>query len=139
MFKTALAGAVALATVGSFSISYDGVGIAPAAAQEVVVSHAQIARLKSVLHLTADQEHLWRPVEATLRTIAQQQQQQQKYRVASADSSFYERAQSRVSGYAITMVSMQKLRAAAQPLIGRLNDEQKHAGMQVLQSMGVSF
>jgi len=136
MFKTALAGAVALATVASFSISFDGVGIAPAAAQEVVVSHAQIARLRSALHLTADQEHLWRPVEATLRTIAQQQQ---KYRVASADSTFYERAQSRVSGYAITMVSMQKLRAAAQPLIGRLNDDQKHAGMQVLQSMGVSF
>ncbi len=136
MFKTALAGAVALATVGSFSISLDGVRIAPAAAQEMVVSHSQIARLKSALHLTSDQEHLWRPVEATLRTLAQQQQQ---YRVASADGGFIDRTQSRISGYALTAVSLQRLRSAAQPLIGRLNDEQKHAGMQVLQSMGVSF
>jgi len=137
MFKTALVGAVALATVSTLSISCDGVGISSASAQEVVVSHSQISRLKSALHLTADQEHLWRPVEATLRALAHQQQ---KYRVASADaSSFMERAQSRISGYALTAVSMQKLRTAAQPLIGRLNDEQKHAGMQVLQSMGVSF
>jgi hypothetical protein len=136
MFKTALVGAVALATVSTLSISCDGVGISSASAQEVVVSHSQISRLKSALHLTADQEHLWRPVEATLRVIAHQQQ---KYRVASADSGFIERAQSRISGYALTAMSMQKLRAAAQPLIGRLNDDQKHAGMQVLQSMGVSF
>ncbi len=134
MFKTALAGAVALATV-TFSISLDGIGIAPAAAQEVVVSHTQIARLKSALHLTADQEHFWRPVEATLRAIAHQQQQ---YRVASADG-FIARTQSRLSGYALTAMSMQRLRTAAEPLIGRLNDEQRHAGMMVLASMGVSF
>lgn len=138
MFKTALVGAVALATVSSFSISLDGVRIAPASAQEIVVSHSQIARLKSALHLTPDQENLWRPVEATLRALAHQQQQ---YRVASLsiDSSFVERTQSRISGYALTAASLQRLRSAAQPLIGRLNDEQKSAGMRVLQSMGVSF
>jgi hypothetical protein len=135
MFKTALAGAVALATVGSFSFSRDGVGVTPAAAQEVVVSHAQIARLKSVLHLTADQERLWRPVETTLRALVQQQQ----YRVASADAGFIERTQSRLSGYAITAVALQRLRAAAEPLIARLDDEQKHAGMDVLHAMGVGF
>ncbi len=135
MFKTALAGAVALATVGSFSISLDGIRVTPANAQEIVVSHAQIARLKSALRLTADQEHFWRPVEATLRALAHQQ----KYRVASMDASFIERAHSRISDYALTAVSLQRLRSAAQPLIGRLNDEQKSAGMQVLQSMGGSF
>jgi hypothetical protein len=136
MFKSALAGAVALATVGSVSISFEGVRVTPAAAQEIVVSHAQIARLKSALHLTMDQEHLWRPVEVTLRAMAHQQQQ---YRVASADGGFVERAQSRISGYALTAVSLQRLRSAAQPLVGRLNDEQKQAGMQVLHAMGVSF
>ncbi len=136
MFKTALVGAVALATVSSFSISLDGVRITPASAQEIVVSHLQIARLKSALHLTPDQEHLWRPVEATLRVLAQQQQQ---YRVASIDSGFVERTHARISGYALTAAALQRLRSAAQPLIGRLNDEQKHAGMQVLQSMGVTF
>src|SRR5689334_22610566 len=112
MFKAALAGAVALATGSSVSISSTGIGISSAAAQDVVVSHAQISRLRSALHPTAEQEHLWRPVEATLRAMARQQQQ---YRVASADAGFVERAQSRISGYALTAVSLQRLRSAAQP------------------------
>ena len=136
MFKAALAGAVALATVGSFSISHEGVQITPAAAQEVVVSHAQISQLKSALRLTADQERFWHPVEATLRQMARQQQQ---YQVASADGGFVQRTQSRLSGYALTAVSLQRLKSSAQPLIGRLNDEQKHAGAQVLHAMGVTF
>ncbi len=136
MFKAALVGAFALATVGSFSISHEGIHITPAAAQEVVVSHAQIARLKSALRLSADQERYWSPVEATLRAMARQQQQ---YQVASADGGFVERTQSRLSGYALNAMSLQRLKSAAQPLIGRLNDEQKHAGAQVLQTMGVSF
>jgi hypothetical protein len=136
MFKAALAGAVALATVGSFSISHEGVQITPAAAEEVVVSHAQIARLKSALRLTPEQERFWYPVEATLRQLARHQQQ---YQVASADGGFVERTQSRLSGYALTAMSLQKLKAAAQPLIGRLNDEQKHSGAQVLHGMGVTF
>jgi hypothetical protein len=135
MIKAALAGAVALATLGSLTISQEGIGTAPAAAQEVVVSHAQIARLKSALRLTAEQEHLWRPVEASLRAMARDQQQ---YRVASADG-FVERTQARLSGYALNATSLYRLKTAAQPLIGRLDDEQKYAGMQVLQSMGVSF
>lgn len=136
MIKAALAGAVALATVGSLTISQEGIRVAPATAQEIVVSHAQIAQLKSALRLSSDQEHYWRPVEATLRAMASQQQ---KFRVASADAGFVERTQSRLSGYALNAVSLQRLKTAAQPLIGHLNDEQKYAGMQVLQSMGVSF
>lgn len=134
MIKAALAGAVALATVGSLTVSHQGLGTAPAAAQEVVVSQGQIARLKSALRLTAEQEHLWRPVEASLRAMARQQQ----YRVASADG-YVACAQSAMSGYALNAANLFRLKAAAQPLIGRLNEEQKHAGMQVLQSMGVSF
>jgi hypothetical protein len=136
MFKAALAGAVALATIGSLSITHDGLQVAPAAAEEVVVSHAQIARLKSALRLTPEQERYWQPVEATLRQLAREQH---KFRVASADGGYIERAQSRLSGYALTAMSLQRLKAAAEPLIGRLNDDQKHAGARVLQSMGVTF
>jgi hypothetical protein len=136
MFKAALVGAIALATVGSFSISPEGIHITPAAAQEVVVSQSQIAQLRSALRLTSDQERYWYPVEATLRAMARQQQQ---YQVASADGGYIARAQSRLSGYALNAMSLQKLKSAAQPLIGRLNDEQKHAGAQVLQAMGVTF
>jgi hypothetical protein len=65
--------------------------------------------------------------------------EQQKYRVASADVSFDGPSPSRLSGYALNAANMYRLKSAAQPLIGRLSDDQKHAGMQVLQSMGVSF
>jgi LTXXQ motif family protein len=136
MWKAALAGAVALATVGSFSFSQQGFGISPAAAQEIVVTEGQIARLHAALHLTPAQERHWHSVAATLRSLGHQQQQ---YRVASADAGFVERTQSRVAGYAVTAVAMQRLRSVAQPLVGALSEEQKEAGRGVLASMGVSF
>jgi LTXXQ motif family protein len=136
MWKAALAGAVALATMGSFSFSQQGFGMSSAAAQEVVVTEGQIARLHAALHLTASQERHWHPVAATLRSLGRQQQQ---YRVASADEGFVQRAQSRVAGYAVTAMAMQRLRSVAQPLIAELTDEQKQAGRNALAAMGVSF
>ena len=68
MWKAALAGAVALATVGTLSISPHGVGIAPAAAEEIIVTEGQIARLHSALRLTSSQEHYWHAVAATLHS-----------------------------------------------------------------------
>ena len=136
MWKAALAGAVALATVGSFSFSHGGLGISPAAAQEIVVTEGQIARLHAALHLNAAQEHRWHAVAATLRSLGRQQQQ---YRVASNDAGFVTQAKSRVAGYAITAMAMQRVRAAAMPLIAELTEEQKQAGRNVLSSMGVSF
>jgi hypothetical protein len=136
MWKAALAGAVAIAALGSFSVSDSGIRFNTAAAQEIVVTDGQIARLRHALQLTASQQHYWYAVEARLRSLAHQQQQ---YRVASADSGYIERAHARVAGYTLTAVAMQRVRAAAQPLIGMLSEEQKEAGRSVLQSMGVSF
>ena len=136
MWKAALAGAVALATVGTLSVSQHGLGIAPAAAEELVVTEGQIARLHAALKLTGSQEHYWHAVAATLHTIAHHQEQ---YQLASADDGFVARTRARISGYALTGMAMQRLRSAAQPLIGVLSDEQKEAGRTVLASMGVSF
>jgi hypothetical protein len=135
MWKAALVGAVALATIGSFSFS-PGFGVSPAAAQEVVVTEGQIARLHAALHLTGAQERHWHPVAATLRSLGHQQQQ---YRVASNDAGFVAQAKSRAAGYAVTAMTMQRLRSVAQPLIGELTEEQKEAGRSVLAAMGVSF
>ena len=136
MWKAALAGAVALATIGSFSFSHQGFGITPAAAEEIVVTEGQIARLHAALHLTGTQERHWHAVAATLRSLGHQQQQ---YRVASADSGFVAQTKSRVAGYAMTAMAVQKVRAAAMPLIAVLTDEQKQAGRNALSAMGVSF
>jgi transcriptional regulator of acetoin/glycerol metabolism len=135
MWKATLAGAFALATVGSLSLSPQGIGISPAAAQEVVVTEAQIARLHAALHLTSAQEHHWYPVAATLRRLGHAQAQ---YQVASADDGFVARTR-RAAGYTVTVMTMQRLRTVAQPLIAALSDEQKDAGRGVLQAMGVSF
>ena len=132
MWKAALAGAVALATIGSFS----GFGVSPAAAQEVVVTEGQIARLHAALHLTSAQERRWHAVAATLRMLGRQQQQ---YRVASTDAGFVAQAKSRVAGYAVTAMTMQRLRSVATPLINELSEEQKQSGRNALASMGVSF
>ncbi len=134
MWKAALAGAVALATMGSFS--HQGLGVSPAAAQEIVVTEGQIARLHAALHLTSTQERHWHPVAATLRSLGRQQQQ---YRVASNDAGFVAQAKSRVAGYAVTAMTMQRLRSVAQPLINELTEEQKEAGRNALSAMGVSF
>lgn len=136
MWKAALAGAVALATVSSISVSYQGFGVTPAAAEEIIVTEGQIARLRSALKLTAAQEHYWHAVAATLHSLARHQQQ---YQVASADGGYMARAHARVAGYAMTAVAMQRLKAAAEPLIGVLSDEQKEAGRNVLASMGMTF
>jgi hypothetical protein len=136
MWKAAFAGVIALATVGSLSVSHQGLGVSTAAAQEVVITEGQIARLRGALHLTPSQEHHWHAVAATLRSLGQHQQQ---YRVASADSGYIESARARVAGYTVTAVAMHRLKSAAEPLISTLSDEQRQAGMSVLQSMGVSF
>jgi len=136
MWKAAFAGVIALATVGSLSVSHQGLGVSTAAAQEVVITEGQIARLRGALHLTPSQEHHWHAVAATLRSLGQHQQQ---YRVASADAGYIENARARVAGYTVTAVAMHRLKSAAEPLISTLSDEQRQAGMNVLQSMGVSF
>lgn len=136
MWKAALAGAVALATVSSISVSHQGFGVTPAAAEEIIITEGQIARLRAALKLTAAQEHYWHAVSATLHSLARHQQQ---YEVASADSGYIARAHARVAGYAMTAMAMQRLKAAAEPLIGVLSDEQKEAGRNVLVSMGMTF
>lgn len=136
MWKAALAGAVVLATVSSLSVSHQGFGISPAAAEEILVTEGQIARLRAALKLTAAQEHYWHAVAATLHSLARHQQQ---YQLASVDGGLMARAHARVASYALTAMAMQRLKTAAEPLIGVLSDEQKEAGRNVLASMGVSF
>jgi hypothetical protein len=134
MWKAALVSAVALATIGPLSITHNGIVTTSAAAQEIVIREADIARLKSALRLTPEQEVRWRPVEVALHAFARQ-----KYRFASADGYFAGNSEYGISGDSLNAVMLHRVRSAAQPLIRMLSDEQKQAGMSVLQSMGVPF
>lgn len=137
MLKAAVAGACALATVNLLSLSPSGVdigvGITPAAAQDIVVTESHIARLKRSLRLTPAQLVHWNKVEAALRSYLT--------RTASAensDGSYYQRARARLSGYALNAQAMHRLSSAARPLIASLDEEQKRDGMQAIQAMGLA-
>jgi hypothetical protein len=134
----ALAGAVALA-MGMISL------ISGASAQElasvergrsessgVVVKESHIARLKSVLNLTAEQRPYWAPVEAALRDLARNQSREE----ASADSGLMHRWSGRAAGIASDAMRIRRLAAAARPLIGVLDDGQKRDAMQLARNLG---
>jgi hypothetical protein len=134
MWKAALAGAVALVTIGPLSFTHHGVTPSIAAAQDIVIRDADIARLKGALRLTSEQEAHWQPVEAALHAYAHQQ-----YRLASAGGYFGDTGEMGMAAYTLNVVMLQRVKRAAQPLIKMLSEEQKQAGMSVLQSLGVYF
>lgn len=130
MWKAALAGAVALATMGAVSVTREGVGIGQAVAQELELTQAQIKQLKTVLHLRPAQEPHWRAVEETLRGLARQG----SYQVADAGLTH---ARARPVSYRLDFTAMQQVASAARPLIDSLDERQKRDGMTVMRQMGV--
>jgi hypothetical protein len=123
MRKGTLACILALA-VGGFSSAFaddlatgSGPRFRPAAAR-VVLTNAHIARIKSVLKLNAQQETLWPPVEAALREIIRKQ------RGTSASGE-------------IEPAQLQRLGAAAYPLIMSLGEDQKRSAMVLARAMGL--
>jgi hypothetical protein len=133
MWKAALAGAMALVAMGSLSVSHDGVGIARAMAQDVVVTEARIARLKSVLNLTPTQERHWGPLEASLRALANRQAAG-----GDGDAGIVHRVRARVANWTLSAAAVRQLSAAAQPLISSLDEGQRRKGLAAIRSMGVA-
>jgi hypothetical protein len=130
MWKAAFVGAFALVTVGSLSLTRDGIGVTQAAAQEVVVTDAHIARLKSVLRLSPAQEIHWRGLESALRSVAQ--------RNPSEETGLVQKVKARVRSYILDAAAAHRVAAAAQPLIATLDDQQRQQGLVAIRAMGVS-
>jgi hypothetical protein len=131
MWKATLAGALALVAMSSFSVSRDGLGMAQAAAQDIVVTEARIARLKNALNLTPAQEAYWRPIEASLRAHLQTVE-------GGADAGIVQRARARLARWTLSGAAAQRLSATAQPLISSLDEGQKRKGMAAIRAMGVA-
>ncbi len=130
MWKAALAGAVALATIGCPSVTRQGIEFGQAVAQELQLTQAQLAQLKSVLHLRPTQEPHWRTVEATLRDYAQQA----SYQVADAGMTH---TRAKPVSYRLDFMAMQQVASAARPLLDSLDETQKRDGMTAMRAMGV--
>jgi hypothetical protein len=136
MLKGAIVGAMAL-TMGMMSWAAAETLGAPEQQQERVASHAgsaikesHIARLRTVLNLTADQQRYWGPVESALRALARQQARQE------GGTGLVRRMSNKATAMAGTAVQLRRLASAAAPLIRALDDGQKRSAMSFAQSAG---
>jgi hypothetical protein len=133
MKKTLCAGVFALATIGLLSnipatcASDLDTG---AAEQSQSAASINVARIKSVLKLTTEQEPYWPPVEAALRNVARQQ-------VRAEPAGFVRRISRRVVSIVLNSAAVERLAVAARPLIGKLDQEQMRAASGLAQEMGL--
>jgi len=127
MTKAVFAGAVALAMMGPLLVSEKGFGPATASAQEVAVTEGKIARLRTALHLSAEQLQHWRPVESALRAAIREQRE---------GEGWVRKVRNRVGEYAGGAIALQRAYSAAGPLIASLDERQRENGRRALSSMG---
>jgi hypothetical protein len=133
MRLTVCAGAFALAMLALLSNG------SPAGAREIMSANGDqgqpsasinIARIKSVLKLTPEQEPYWGPVEAALRDVARQQTQPET-------GGLVHRISHRVVSVVLNAAAVQRLAAAARPLLATLDAEQMRAAHGLAQEMGL--
>ncbi|MEA2953683.1 MAG: hypothetical protein QOJ96_3203 [Alphaproteobacteria bacterium] len=136
MLKAALVGVVALTTIGTSSVWADDMGDVGRPSRSAVQSgmmltHAQIARFKSVLKLTALQEQYWPAVEQAFREMGRQHSSDETSR------GFIQGISNRAVAVAVSAVALQRLASAAYPLIRSLDDGQKQSALALARSMGL--
>jgi hypothetical protein len=98
---------------------------------EAVMSVTHVARLKSVLKLTSEQEPLWQAVEHAFHEIGQAQD-------ASAPQGIVQSIKHRVTSIGLNTLALRRLASAAHPLIRTLTDEQKQNALSFARSTGLA-
>jgi len=94
-----------------------------------MLNDAQIASIKTRLHLTADQEQMWPAVEAALRNVAYTRSREAHRRSVPANTQL---ASANADG-----VDVRDLKSAAIPLIMSFNSEQKDEVRNLAHVMGL--
>jgi hypothetical protein len=131
MKKMLFAGALALAAVNLLSVNTGAVAqdLRGTSAGEDAAS-VDIARVKHALHLTAEQQRYWPPVESALRGIARRQAEAQT-------GGLVHRISHRVVSIVLDGNAIRRLAVAARPLIATLRDDQKQSAVALAQEMGL--
>lgn len=129
MRQTFRAGVFALAMTGllpalpAYASNYDFA--------EGQTASINVARIKTVLRLTPEQEPYWPAVEAALRDVARRQQAQ------SESAGLVRRISNKVVSVVLDSAAIQRLAVAARPLIARLDPQQMQAASGLAQEMGL--
>jgi len=132
---TLFAGGLALATIGLLFQGADDVRAADVTGTQIEQpTRINVARIKSVLKLTAAQERYWAPVEAALINISRQQA-----RAQSEADGVVKRIGRRAVAIAFDSAAIARLAAAARPLVRVLDDEQKQAALILAREMGFGW
>jgi len=92
-----------------------------------------IARIKSVLKLTPEQQHYWPAVESALRSIARQQVQQ----MTEQSDGLVRRVSNRMYSFVMDSATIARVGAAARPLVKVLDDRQKQDAIALCHEMGL--
>lgn len=136
MRKAALAGALMLAIAGPVSVSAQSLDASSArmhATQNVSAGEVdtKIMYAKAALRLTPEQERHWPRVAAALRDVVYS-------RSASADTgSLTHRIKARAGEFVFSTAAINRLIAAARPLIRTLDEGQKRSARQMARAMGL--
>jgi hypothetical protein len=133
MWKAGLVGGIALVIGSSAAIAgsaENDFGRAPVAKSEAVMSMAQVARLKSVLKLTAAQEQLWPAIERAFHEVSQAQE-------AASSQGLIQGIKNRATSVALNGLALRRLATAASPLLRTLDEEQKQSGLAFARSVGL--
>ena len=137
MLKAGIAGILALGVMGSSLAFADAEANraqqngAAVQSEVVVVSHAQLTRLKSTLKLTPEQEQHWPAVERAFRDLGKQQED------SAASQGLVQGISNRAVAIGLNALALRRLAAAAYPLIKALNNEQKQSALTFARSVGL--
>lgn len=128
MKQTFRAGVFALAMTGllpALPVHAASYGMA-----EAQTASINVARIKSVLRLTPEQEPYWPAVEAALRDVARRQAQ-------AEPTGLMRRISNKVVSVVLDSAAIQRLAVAARPLIAKLDATQMQAAHGLAQEMGL--
>jgi hypothetical protein len=128
----ACASAIALATSLLLSNVSTGAAVEYSGTEALqLATSVNIDRIKSALKLTPAQERFWPAVEGALRDLGRQQAK------TSDQDGIVRRLSRRVVSVVLNTASVQRLAAAAKPLIAALDDDQKRVAVGLAQEMGL--
>ena len=136
MWKAALAGALALVTVGASSVraqegNQSGGEIRQAAQSLITLTRNDIGRFKAALKLTAEQEQYWPAVSAALSELMSEQS------TVAQDTGLVARVRNKVASIALTASAVKRIGYAALPLIKSLDEHQKRDAARLVNNMGM--